>query len=169
MVRLVKEMAPTLPNTKWILPHAPEMCITVNRMMIMPAWFDIFTSGDFDTKEQDSQGMLETSVSINILIAAELAAGIPAENIAIGGLSQGCAMALYVGLTTEYKIAGIVCISGYVPDQPNIQQLVTTHCVDIPIFWAHGEGDPQVPLRFAESSISFLKDRLSIRDVTYRT
>lgn len=31
------------PNTRFVFPHAPEMPVTINMGMVMPAWYDIKT------------------------------------------------------------------------------------------------------------------------------
>ena len=41
--------------------------------------------------------------------------GIPADRIVLGGFSQGGAMSLLAGLTTERKLGGIAVMSGWLP------------------------------------------------------
>ena len=60
--------------------------------------------------------MLRTVSKLNELITAEVDAGIPADRIIIGGFSQGGAMSLLTGLSvSERKLAGVVCLSGWLP------------------------------------------------------
>lgn len=59
--------------------------------------------------------MLRTVGSLSRLISAEVDAGIPAERIVIGGFSQGGAMSLLTGLTTERRLGGIAVMSGWLP------------------------------------------------------
>jgi pimeloyl-ACP methyl ester carboxylesterase len=59
--------------------------------------------------------MLQTVYALNALITAEVDAGIPASRIVLGGFSQGGAMALLTGLTTERKLGGVVVLSGWLP------------------------------------------------------
>ena len=59
--------------------------------------------------------MLRTSHSLNQLITAEVDAGIPANRIVLGGFSQGAAMTLLTGLTTERRLAGLAVLSGWLP------------------------------------------------------
>ena len=59
--------------------------------------------------------MLETVHQLNQLISAEVDAGIPADRIVLGGFSQGAAMSLLTGLTTERKLGGVVVLSGWLP------------------------------------------------------
>ena len=59
--------------------------------------------------------MLESSKFINELIAEEIKHGTPANRIVLGGFSQGGAMTLVTGMTTETKLAGLVVMSGWLP------------------------------------------------------
>jgi predicted esterase len=80
--------------------------------MQMPAWFDI-RSFDFESAEDES-GMLRTVSSVNQLISAEIDSGIDPGRIVIGGFSQGAAISVLTGLTSERKLAGVVSLSGWV-------------------------------------------------------
>lgn len=71
---------------------------------------------DFARKApEDEQGMLKTASSLNGLISAEVDDGIPASRIVLGGFSQGGAMSLLTGLTSERKLAGLAVLSGWMP------------------------------------------------------
>ena len=45
----------------------------------------------------------------------EVDSGIPAHRIIIGGFSQGGAMSLLTGMTSERKLGGVVVMSGWLP------------------------------------------------------
>lgn len=74
-----------------------------------------FDIQDFSFETEDEPGMLRTVRSLNELITAEVDAGIPAERIVLGGFSQGAAMTLVTGLTSERKLAGLIVMSGWLP------------------------------------------------------
>jgi predicted esterase len=114
--------APRLPGIKFIFPHAPQREVTLNFGMKMPAWYDIYSLDKSEGRE-DEKGMLETVGQINALIKQEIDSGIPANRIVLGGFSQGGAMTLLTGLTTDYKLAGLICMSGYLPLSYKIDQL----------------------------------------------
>lgn len=59
--------------------------------------------------------MLETASALNALITSEVESGIPASRIVLGGFSQGGAMSLLTGLTSERRLAGISVLSGWLP------------------------------------------------------
>jgi lysophospholipase-1 len=59
--------------------------------------------------------MLETAMKLNDLISSEVDSGINAERIVLGGFSQGGAMSLLTGLTSERKLGGVAVLSGWLP------------------------------------------------------
>lgn len=59
--------------------------------------------------------MLQTAASLNKLISDEVEGGISASRIVLGGFSQGGAMSLLTGFTTERKLAGVAVLSGWLP------------------------------------------------------
>lgn len=82
--------------------------------------FDILSFG-FDAPE-DEKGMMETMSSINALISTELSStDIDASRIVLGGFSQGAAMSVLTGLTSERKLAGVVALSGWLPLKSKFQ------------------------------------------------
>lgn len=83
--------------------------------------FDIFA---FDgSKGDDVQGMQKTVSSLSQLISNEIDSGIPSERIVLGGFSQGAAMTLLTGLTTEFKLGGLVVMSGRLPMQKELDSV----------------------------------------------
>jgi predicted esterase len=74
--------------------------------------------------------MLRTVYSINKLVSAEVDAGIEPERIVVAGFSQGAAMSLLVGLSSERKLAGIAALSGWMPLRGKIKA-VGHHAVPI--------------------------------------
>lgn len=50
---------------------------------------------------------------MNKLIREEIDNGVPSERIVVGGFSQGCALSLLTGLTSEAKLGGIIGCSGW--------------------------------------------------------
>ncbi|TCD61322.1 hypothetical protein EIP91_008583 [Steccherinum ochraceum] len=155
-----------LRHVKWILPNAPKMRVTANSGMEMSSWFDIFA---FDgSKGDDVQGMQKTVSSLSQLISNEVDSGIPSERIVLGGFSQGAAMTLLTGLTTEWKLGGLVALSGRLPMQKELDSdptlIKNTHFAQTPLFWGHGTADPLVPFSRAETSVEFLRTKIGVKD-----
>jgi predicted esterase len=75
---------------------------------------------------EDEQGMLASMVSLNRLITAEVDQGIPPERIVLGGFSQGGAMTLLTGLTSERRLAGLTVMSGWTPIRNKLKAVSAT-------------------------------------------
>ncbi|KAF5357254.1 hypothetical protein D9756_006661 [Leucocoprinus leucothites] len=151
---------PELRHVKWILPHAPTQSVTANMGIEMPSWFDIYSFG-FDS-EEDKDGMLKSKGLINKLVEDEITDGIEPSRIFLGGFSQGGAMTLLTGLTSEYKLAGLAVLSGWQPLRKDFKSMISQHATSMSIFWGHGALDPLVQLRLATASIDFLDKTVGI-------
>lgn len=134
------------PHVKWVLPHAPEIPITLNggefalsvslaaacsltwAGMRMPGWFDLTSLDDLtDSKYDDEQGLLRSVDAIDGLVKAEIEAGIPENKIVVGGFSQGGAIAMLYGLTTGRQLAGVVGLSTWVVLNHKIAEVSISH------------------------------------------
>jgi phospholipase/carboxylesterase len=135
---------------RFVFPHAPVMPVTVNGGYQMPAWYDIY--GPDLVQREDEAGLRRSQTSIEALIAREKSRGIAPGRIVVAGFSQGCAMALMTGLRHPETLAGIVCLSGYLPLARTLaaERHVANH--GTPIFMAHGSADPVVQLARATAS-----------------
>ena len=135
---------------RYLFPNAPTIPVTINGGYVMPAWYDILAA-DL-VKREDEAGLRQSRLQIEEIIASEKARGIPASRIVVAGFSQGCAMALMVGLRHAEKLAGIVGLSGYLPLASTTQAEHTTVSLKTPIFLAHGTRDGVVALPRATAS-----------------
>jgi phospholipase/carboxylesterase len=155
-VPLVQELDYTgLPGIRFVFPHANTMPVTVNGGYVMRAWYDI-TGADL-TRREDENGLRASQRDIEALIAREKARGIPASRIILAGFSQGCAMTLQTGLRHPEKLAGMLCLSGYLPLADKVAAERSAESGQVPVFMAHGRQDPVVPLARAEQSRDLLK------------
>jgi phospholipase/carboxylesterase len=73
----------------------------------------------------------------------------PADQITLGGFSQGCLMALETGLHYPRRLAGIVGLSGWVFEIDNLIRDLTPTAKSQRLLITHGRFDPVLP--FAES------------------
>ena len=125
-----------LAHTKFIFPSAKlgkvasasgKYKITVNQ------WFDIESLIDPNRGEgQQIEGLRDSSLHVREIIEEELKT-IPAENIVLVGLSQGCATALFTLLTytipnPEGKrpppaLGAVVGMSGWLPFEKRVNEL----------------------------------------------
>ncbi|MBY6347111.1 alpha/beta hydrolase [Providencia rettgeri] len=138
------------PAIRFIFPHAPIQPVTINGGMAMRSWYDIYVA-DL-VRHEDESGLRQSQIEVQNLIARENARGIPTENIVLAGFSQGCAMTLQTGLRLPERLAGMLCLSGYLPLAAAVAKERHPANQDTPIFMAHGSMDPVVPLTRAEAS-----------------
>ena len=135
---------------RFLFPFAPVIPVTINGGMAMPAWYDILTS-DL-VRREDEAGLRQSQAAIEALIAHEKSRGMPASRIVVAGFSQGCAMALMVGLRHTEPLAGIVGMSGYLPLADMAAAEHSPASLKTPIFMAHGTRDAVVTLPRATAS-----------------
>ena len=142
------------PAIRFIFPHAETMPVTINNGYVMRAWYDIL--GMDLVRREDEIGLRKSQQQIEQLIAREIERGIPAERIILAGFSQGCAMTLQTGLRYPKKLAGMLCLSGYLPLADKLAAERSEANRSTPIFMAHGRVDPVVQIARAETSRDFL-------------
>ena len=154
-VPMVRELDLTgLPGIRFIFPHAKTMPVTISNGYVMRSWYDI--SGLEAARREDENGLRASQKEIEALIEREKARGIPASRILLAGFSQGCAMAIQTGLRHPETLAGLLCLSGYVPLSEKLATERTEASKATPVFMAHGRYDNVVPFNRAEASRDLL-------------
>ncbi len=145
-----------LPGIRFVFPHAKTMPVTINGGYVMRAWYDI-SNADLSRRE-DEGGLRSSQREVEALIAREKARGIPASRIILAGFSQGCAMTLQTGMRHPEKLAGMLCLSGYLPLASVAAGERTEESLATPIFMAHGTHDNVVPFVRAQQSAQVLRE-----------
>ena len=130
-------------DVRYVFPDAPVRPVTINGGMSMPAWYDIL--GVDLVRREDEKSLRESAALLQELIGREIAKGIPASRIVLGGFSQGCAMTLLAGLRAPRRLAGLLGMSGYLPLAATTAAERSDANRDVPVFLAHGRMDPVVP------------------------
>ncbi len=146
----------TSPAIRFVFPHAPVQPVTINGGMAMRAWYDIYQP-DL-VRREDETGLRASENAIRALIEKENARGIPTRNIVLAGFSQGCAMKLQTGLRLPETLAGMVCLSGYLPLRALTAAERHSANQNTPLFMAHGTHDPVVVLPRAQESLAWLQE-----------
>ncbi|MEJ2392804.1 MAG: alpha/beta fold hydrolase [Gammaproteobacteria bacterium] len=145
------------PQTRFIFPHAPIRPVSLNMGYQMPAWFDIYA---IDARaRQDEAGIREAADRIAGLVEQEHRRGVAYEHIVLAGFSQGGALALYLGLRFPQRLAGILAMSTYLPLADKLATEIASANAHTPIFMAHGEYDPVVPLSLGQLSMQQLQQQ----------
>ena len=139
---------------RFVFPHSPTRPVAINGGMVMRAWYDIFGAelGAGGPQREDEAGLRESHALVDALIATERARGVAASRIVLAGFSQGCAMTLMAGLRHPERLAGLMCLSGYLPLAALTGAERTAANADTPVFMAHGSADPVIPIARATQS-----------------
>ncbi len=147
---LSKDMA-----VRFIFPHAPQIPVTINGGMVMPAWYDIL---EMSLERKIDIAQIEKSAQrINDLIKREIERGVAPEHIVIAGFSQGGAVAYHVALGYPKRLAGLIALSTYIATNEHINYNSTNK--DIPILIEHGTQDPVVPVMLGQQAQKLLTDK----------
>lgn len=133
---------------RFVLPHAPQIPVTINMGTRMPAWYDILSLSH--SREVDWDTVTVSQHQIEALIAAE-----PTPKIILAGFSQGAAMALQVGLRNQSRVSGILAMSGYLMQSEDHPVPVSQG--PLPIGILHGNADDVVPIKAAEVALNSLQ------------
>ncbi len=142
------ELAETL-GVCFLFPNAPQMPVTMNGGMVMPAWYDIYSLEP--GAPIDDAGILASARRILALVDNLKKGGLESERVVLAGFSQGGLVALAAALHDDRPLAGVMALSTYLP-----AQLVPEHAVPRSIFQAHGSHDPVVPLSVGKAARNHL-------------
>jgi phospholipase/carboxylesterase len=144
-----------LPDTlplRFVFPHAPVRPVTINGGMAMRAWYDIVSldrSGPVDER-----GIAESSEMLESLFDREIDRGVPKDRIMLAGFSQGGAIAINAVLRANVKPAGLIALSTWLalPGELDPDRIDP----GLPIFMAHGQYDPMIPMQYGRTSADAL-------------
>jgi len=141
---------------RFIFPHAPLKPVTVNNGYVMRAWFDIY-SMQIDQRI-DLAGIAESVKFVGQLIENEQSRGIAHEKIILVGFSQGAVIAMTAGLQYSKKLAGVIALSGYLPNAAEVLSNKSRANQALPVFLAHGTEDTVVPFMLGKITEAALKE-----------
>jgi len=143
-----------LPNTIFICPDGHETC------PINPSGFQWF-----DLTKNDSGYILDESIKAEKILnkfIIEIKKEFDLENnkICLSGFSQGCMMAINLGLTSEKAYNSIIGFSGKIIDQENLKKRKKASTNTLLI---HGDLDQVVPANFLlEAKDFFIRNNIQI-------
>lgn len=105
------------PGLKLVFPTAPLRHSVLHHRARLYQWFDIFNPANPSNRQESQIPELRTSITYTQNILKEEIRNIGAENVLLGGLSQGCATALLSMLLLKRKDwpACFIGMSGYMP------------------------------------------------------
>ena len=139
---------PSLSDVKYVFPAAPTIPLTINGGMTMPGWFDLYDWPIGVGVKDDDDGLAKAVDVVEECVAQLESEGFTRDRIAVGGFSQGGAVALrtaYYGggskQDTNSGFAACVSLSGWVTfkEVPSNDGVKGT-----PLFLGHGSQDDKV-------------------------
>ncbi len=136
---------------RFIFPHAPNIPVTVNGGMVMPAWYDILAM-DIDRKVDES-GVLASADAVDALIEREIQRGIASNRIIIAGFSQGGAVAYQCALRHPQTLGGLLTLSTYMAMPVTLSE-ANAH---LPVMVSHGTMDPVVAEELGQRAVASLQ------------
>ncbi|CAD8097978.1 unnamed protein product [Paramecium primaurelia] len=149
------------PETKILLLQAPNRRVTINNGHFSSSWFDIKVL-EPDIEKNQELDYFKTTVSIEEIEQSKIMINqylneevvkVQAKNVFIGGFSQGCCMALEVGLSYSQTLGGIIGLSGDLFPTTQLHQIQDK----TPLLIIHGKDDQVVPCDFLSRSLERLK------------
>jgi phospholipase/carboxylesterase len=138
---------------RFVFPNAPVRPVTINAGMAMRAWYDIDPRAPLSGDEE----IRRSAASIAALVVRENGRGVTTDRIVLAGFSQGGVVALHLGLRHPDRLAGIMALSTYLHDHEHLTDEISFASADVPIFMAHGLGDPMIPIARAVMSRDALR------------
>ena len=138
LIGLVPVLAKTLPHTAFVLPDAPQRCET------SPYTYEWFSLPDGDRHpDKVEAGVRAAAPVLDGFIDHELAAhDLSDDRLALLGFSQGCMMALHVGLRRPNACAAILGYSGRLCAADSLSGEIASRP---PVLLCHGTDDTTVP------------------------
>jgi phospholipase/carboxylesterase len=123
--------AMNLPWLNYLLVNAPDEYYGGY------SWFDI---------DDQLPGVLRSRRLLSGLLDECRGKNFPAEQITLGGFSQGCLMTVDVGLRYPHRLAGLVGISGWIFDLEKTLQELPPVARQQRLLMTHGTADPLIPM-----------------------
>lgn len=100
----------------------------------------------FDFPGDARPGVVRSTRLLVELFDAQRQQGFPTEQMVLFGFSQGCVMAMEAGLRYPHRFAGIVGISGWVPDPARLLREASPTAREQRLLLTHGLFDPLLPI-----------------------
>ena len=149
-----------LPETIFICPDAPEKCVASPTGF---QWFDLMDQ----TPEQVLAKSLVAENKLNKLIdEVKEKNNLSADQIIIGGFSQGCMITLQTGLKRKDKINSVIGYSGRIIDTEHLSKNINSRPN---VILMHGDLDQVVPIdSFLEAKEFFGKNNYEIETKIFK-
>lgn len=151
LLGLADPLAPHLPDTVFLAPNAPEVCVN-NPMGYQ--WFPIPWL-DGSSEEEAERGMAQAVEDLNAFLDALMVdEDVLPEQVVLFGFSQGTMMSLHVAPRREDPVAGVIGFSGRLLAPELLADEVQSR---MPILLVHGDQDEMVPVQSLPEAVEALQ------------
>ena len=149
-----------LPNTIFLCPDAPEKCAA------SPAGFQWFDLMDQSAEQILSKSLVAEKKLNDLIDEIKLKYELTANQIIIGGFSQGCMLTLQTGIKRKDKINSIIGYSGRIINTEHLSK----NLISRPnIIIMHGDIDQVVTIEsFLEAKDFFGKNNYEIETKIFK-
>ena len=143
-----------LPNTVFLCPDAPEKC------SINPSGFQWFDLTKDDPKYIVDQLLKAERVIHQFIKEAKELYKLNNSKICLSGFSQGCMMAINIGLTSDENFNCVIGFSGKIIDKENLSKRISSKTK---MLLLHGELDTIVPsTNLLEAKDFLLRNKIEV-------
>ena len=144
------------PGLRVVSLQAAPQAVTIFGGEVAPSWFDILPKPG-GRVISDLNGLKESARRVRAEFERQRKAGI--SQFAVGGFSQGGALALFTMLTHPEPLAAAACLSCYLPQDEYLARQASRLTLRTPVFMAHGTADGVVLHEYGEFSRDWLRER----------
>jgi len=149
-----------LPDTIFICPDAPEKCAA------SPSGFQWFDLMDQSPEQVLSKSFVAENKLNNLIDEVKDKNNLSANQIIIGGFSQGCMISLQTGIKRKDKINSIVGYSGRIIDTEHLGKNIISKPN---VILMHGDIDQVVPVNsLLEAKDFFNKNNYKIESQIFK-
>lgn len=148
LIELGQQWRDLLPDAAFVSPNAPERCAGTP---MGRQWFALAATAPDDPRGDAERwrGAVNARPAIDGFLDGELARlGLDDSRLALVGFSQGCMMALHVGLRRPRAVAGVLGYSGLLVGADHLAEAKARDARGEapPVLLVHGDQDPLIPL-----------------------
>ena len=148
LIELAPHWAEGLPDVAFLAPNAPEQCPGA------PWGYQWWDLQDMSAAGR-AAGVRQAAPALNGFIDSVLARfGLPDEQLALVGFSQGTMMSLHVAPRRERPLAGGVGSAGMRGDPATLGAELRSRP---PVLLVHGDADPMIPMAAFHAAEAALK------------
>lgn len=159
----VAKSSAILDHVAWQFPTAPTRPVSMNGGSAMTAWYDV--KGLDPSASEDSEGYAASVERVGGVIAGLIERNplLTPQRVVVGGFSQGAVISLAALLSGGTPLAGVVALSGYLPEREKLSQRLEAPLEagsrrEVPVLMCHGRKDPLIKLEWARLSHQLMRD-----------